>query len=89
MNRTIKGRLTATAGMGSTMVLRVIEAPHGNANAAVNAEIERAVGIAKSGGLSVEVVCSDGDRTCVSRLAAPFAVVNVRESDDLQLPLHG
>jgi hypothetical protein len=46
-----------------TMVLRVIPAPRGKANADVNAEIERTVGIINSSGLSVEVVCTDGDST--------------------------
>jgi hypothetical protein len=54
----------------------------------VNAESERIVGITNPSGLSVEVVCADGDSTHVCRLAAPFALVGVPESYELQLPLH-
>jgi hypothetical protein len=67
---------------------RVIPAPHGKANADVNAEIERIVGIINSVGPSIETMCADSDSTYVSRLAAPFALVGVPESYDLQLPVH-
>jgi hypothetical protein len=70
------------------MVLRVIPAPRGKASADMNAKIERIVAILNSSGLSVEVVCTDGDSTYVSRLAAPFVLVGVPESYDPRLPVH-
>jgi hypothetical protein len=71
-----------------TMVGPVIPAPRGKANADMNAKIERIVAILNSSGLSVEVVCTDGDSTYVSGLADPFALVGVPESDELRLPVH-
>jgi hypothetical protein len=50
-----------------TLVLRVIPAPHGKANADVNAGTEHIVGILNSSGLSVEVVCTDGNSKQVYR----------------------
>jgi hypothetical protein len=44
-----------------TIVLPGSEMPHGKVNAGVTAEIEGIAGIPSSSGLSVEVVCTDGD----------------------------
>ena len=70
------------------MVLRVIPAPHGKATSEVTTEIERLVVLLNNEGLSVELVCTDGDSTYVQKLAAAFEVVGVCDSYDMRIPLH-
>ena len=70
------------------MVIRVMPAPHGKATDEVNAEIERLIGLLNANGLSVELVCTDGDSTYVRKLTGAFAMVGVPDSYDLKRPLH-
>ena len=39
-------------------------------------------------GLSVELVCTDGDSTYVQKLASAFEIVGVCDSYDMHIPLH-
>ena len=51
------------------MVIRVIPAPHRKATVQVPSDIERLVDLLNAKGLSVELVCTDGDSSYVRKLA--------------------